>query len=157
MLQFGCRCFSWSFQLAPVSLPILRSDFLRHHALLVEVATAGVLDADSLDVLSTVSSPSATNPLCAHLQTVPGEIRKLLSEYLNILSSNGVSSSTPKHSVFHDLSMVSGLPVFSQAHRLDPDKLTPWSSPLHMVLEPDETWRPCRDFHCLNTTSAHRF
>ena len=58
-LRFGSRKFSWSFQLSPVSLPILGLDFLRHHALQVDVARAHVLDADSLDVLSTISSPSA--------------------------------------------------------------------------------------------------
>ena len=36
-LHFGSRHFSWSFQLAPVSVPILGSNFLRHHALLVHV------------------------------------------------------------------------------------------------------------------------
>ena len=45
-LPFGSRHFSWSFQFAPVSVSILGSDFLRHHALLVGVATARVLDAD---------------------------------------------------------------------------------------------------------------
>ena len=49
-LRFGSRHFSWSFQLALVSVPILGSDFLHHHALLVDVARAGVLDVDSLDV-----------------------------------------------------------------------------------------------------------
>ena len=66
-LRFGSRHFSWSFQLAPVSVPNLGSDFLRHHALLVDVARARVLDADSLDVLSTISSPAASDPFCAHL------------------------------------------------------------------------------------------
>ena len=71
ILQFGSRRFSWSFQLASVSVPILGSDFLSNHALLVDVARAHVLDADSLDVLSPLSSPSATDPFCAHLQTAP--------------------------------------------------------------------------------------
>ena len=78
-LRFGSRHFSWSFQLAPVSVPILGSDFLRHHALLVDVARARVLDADSLDVLSAVSSPAASNLFWAHLLQAPREIQKLLS------------------------------------------------------------------------------
>ena len=121
-LQFVSRRFSWSFQLTPVSVPILGSDFLCHQALLVEVARACVLDVDSLDVLSTLYSPSR-DQICAHLQTAPKEIRKLLSEYPDILSSDGFSASTPKLCVFHDLPMVPGPPVFTKACRLDPDKL----------------------------------
>ena len=68
-LRFSSRCFSWSFQLAPVSTPILGSNFLCHRALLVDVARARVLDADSLDVLSSVSSSAASDPFCAHLFT----------------------------------------------------------------------------------------
>ena len=123
LLQFGSKRFSRSFQLAPVSFPILGLDFLRQHSLLVDVARACVLDADSLDVLCTVSSPSAGDPYCANLQAAPREIRKLLSEYPDVLSSDGFSASTPKHGVFHDLPTVPGPPVFARAHHLDPDKL----------------------------------
>ena len=36
--------------------------------MLVDAARARVLDADSLDVLSAVSSPANSDPFCAHLQ-----------------------------------------------------------------------------------------
>ena len=78
-LRFGSCHFSWSFQLAPVSIPIIGSDFFRHHTLLVDIPRARVLDADSLDVLSTVSLPAASDPFCSHLQQAPREIWKLLS------------------------------------------------------------------------------
>ena len=81
------------------------------------------MDADSLDVLFTIFSHSTSDPFCAHLQTAPREIRKLLSEYPDILSYDGFSASTPKHGVFHDLPTIPGPPVFAKAHRLDPDKL----------------------------------
>ena len=120
-------------------------------------------DAYSLDVLFTVSSPYSLDLFCAHLPTTPREIRKLLSEYPDVLSSNGFSSSTPKHGVFHDLPTIPGPPVFAKASPLDPDKLafaqaeflkmekagivhcssSLWSSPHHMVPRPDGTWRPC--------------
>ena len=66
-LRFGSRHFSWTFQPAPVSVPILGSNFLRHHALLVDVARARVFDADSLDVLCDFSSPAASDLFWAHL------------------------------------------------------------------------------------------
>ena len=112
------------------------------------------MDADSLDALSAVSSPAASDPFCAHLQQAPREIRKLLSEYPDVLSSHGFSASTPKHGVFHNLPTAPGPPVFAKARRLDPEKLasakaeflkmekagivrrssSPWSSPLHYNL-----------------------
>ena len=173
-LRFGSRYFSWSFQLAPVSIPILGSDFLHRHALLVDVARAKVLDADSLDVLSVFSSPAASNPFCAHLQQAPREIWKLLSEYPDFLSSDVFLASTPKHGVFHDLPTAPGPPVFAKACRLDPEKLasvkaeflkmekagicqcssSTLSSPLHMVPKPDGTWRPSDDFRRLNTATV---
>ena len=174
-LLFGSQHFSWSFQLAPVSFPILGSDFLSHHALLVDVAGARVLDADSLDILSAFPSPSALDSFCAHLQFPPLEIRKLLSKYPYILSSYGFSASSPKHGVFHNLSTIPGPLVFTKAHSLDPDNLaspqaeflkmekagivrhssSSWSSPLLMVPKPDWSvgW-PFGDFHCLNTAMA---
>ena len=84
-LRFGSRCFSWSFHLALVLVSILGSDFLRHHALLVDVTRVRVLDADSLDVLSAISSPAASDLFCAHLQQAPREIWKLLSDHPDVL------------------------------------------------------------------------
>ena len=142
--------------------------FIRHHALLVDVARARVLD-----VLSAVSSPAASDPFCAHRQQAPREIWKLLLEYPVILSSDRFLASTHKHGVFHDLPTAPGPPVFTKAHRLDCEKLasakaeflkmkkagivrrssSQWSSSLHMAPKPDGTWRPCGDFRCLNTAT----
>ena len=123
-LRIGSRHFSWSFQLGPVTVPILGSDFLRHHALLVDVARARVLDADSLDDLSAVSSPAASDLFCTHLQQAPREIQKLLLEYPDVLSSGGFLASTPKHGVFQDLPTALGPPVFTKAYHLDHGKQT---------------------------------
>ena len=114
------------------------------------------------------------DPFCTHLQQAPSEIRNLLSEYPDVLSSDGFSASTRKHGVFHDLPTIPGPPVFAKAHQLDHGKLasaqaeflkmekarivpsssSPWSSPLHMVPKPDGTWRPCGNFCKLNTTTV---
>ena len=53
------------------------------------------------------------------------EIRKILSEYPDVLSSVGFSACTPKHEVFHDLPTFPGPLVFAKAHCLDPGKLLP--------------------------------
>ena len=60
-LQFGSRCFEWSFLLANVSMPILDSDFLRHNHLLVDVAGSHLLDSSILEYIPAVSSSSANN------------------------------------------------------------------------------------------------
>ena len=122
-LRFGSRHFSWSFQLTPVSIPILGSDFLRHHALLVDIARARVLDADYLDVLFPVSSIAASDLFWAHLQQAPREIPKLLSKYPEVLFLDGFLASTPKHGVFHNLPTDPGPPVFAKARRLGSEKL----------------------------------
>ena len=60
-LQFGSRCFEWSFLLANVSMLILGSDFLRHNHLLVDVAGSRLLDSSTLESIPAVSSSSANN------------------------------------------------------------------------------------------------
>ena len=55
-LQFRPRRFEWTFLLADVSMPILGSDFLRHHHLLVDVAGACLLDAATLELIPTIPS-----------------------------------------------------------------------------------------------------
>ena len=57
-LCIGSRRFSWSFQLAPVTVPTLVADFLRHHHLLVDVAGHRVLDSSSLSAVGEVFSSS---------------------------------------------------------------------------------------------------
>ena len=66
--HFGSRWFDWPFQLAPVSFPILRAAFLRHHVLLLNVANQRVFSPGSpcspqINLVSSQSSPC----LCAAL------------------------------------------------------------------------------------------
>ena len=92
----------------------------------------------------------------------------------SIQMSSLFSASSPKYGVLQDLPTVPGSPVFAKARHLDPGKLasaqakflkmekagilcrssSPWSSPLHMVAKPDDTWRPCGDFCRLNTATV---
>ena len=97
-LQFGARRLEWNFLLADVSMPILGSDFLRHHHLLVDIAGARLLDASTLEPIPAVSplNPGNRSDLYAALLSTTEEFRDLLAEFPDVVSSKGFSTSVPK-------------------------------------------------------------
>ena len=101
-LQFGSCRLDWNFLLADVSMPILGSDFLRHHHLLVDVASARLFDAATLEAILAVSSnykPGKHSELYAALLSTTEEFRDLLAEYPDVISSKDFSAAVPKHDV----------------------------------------------------------
>ena len=123
-LRFGSTSYEWSFQLAPVTVPILGANFLRHFRLLVDMAGQRVLDASTLlTVGSNAATLSESNTLCATLLSTPEPIRQLLAEYPDVLSTDGFSAATPRHGIFHHIKTTPGPPVFAKARHLDPGKL----------------------------------
>ena len=106
-------------------MPILGSDFLHHHHLLVDVAGACLLDAATLEPIPAVPStkPGKHSELYAALLSTSGEFRDLLAEYPDVISSKNLSASVPKDQVRHSVPTVPGPPVFAKARGLDAEKL----------------------------------
>ena len=99
-LQFGSKRFQWTFQLAPVSVPILGADFLRHHHLLVDVAGGRLFEpSDPLppgDSLPTASAPASQEfPLRANLLSTPQAIQDLLHEFSDVVYSDKLPATQP--------------------------------------------------------------
>ena len=93
-LHFGSCSFEWLFQLAPVFVPILRVDFLRHHNLLLVVANQKVF-SNSSPSLCLSSSPPPSPSLRATFLSAPKGISDLLSNFPDVFSSDGFTASPP--------------------------------------------------------------
>ena len=152
-LQFGPRRFDWTFLLADVSMPILGSNFLCHHHLLVDIACARLLDAATLEPIPPLPSTKSgkQSALYAALLSTSKEFRDLLAEYLVVIPSKDFSASVPKHQVCHSVPTVPGPPVFAKSEKLESARKefaameaagfirhsnSPWASPFHMIQKP---------------------
>ena len=83
-LRFGSHRFEWPFQLAPVAVPILGADFLKHYNLLLDVANQRVFSADSPTSPCIILPPSTDSkppPFTANLLATPQRITYLLAEF----------------------------------------------------------------------------
>jgi hypothetical protein len=103
------RTFLCTFILAAVSKPILGTDFLAKHRLLVDPAAGQVLDAETLSPLGSGNPTAAATAavktprscLAASLHIAPA-VRNLIAQFLAVVS-DGSGTPKPTHGVSHSI------------------------------------------------------
>ena len=123
-LQFSCgsdsKVYTWTFQLAPVSVPLLGADFLQHSNLLVDIKNCRVVHADCPEDVVIYPSPGPQPAFkSVSFLSAPQQVQKLLEEFPDVLFSNRFTASKPRHGVCHHLLTNPGPQVFAKPSRLD--------------------------------------
>ena len=111
--------YTHKFIKADVDGPVLGSDFLSQHNLLVDCRRGQLVDGKSQQ------QPIACNKICpedaprAQISKVccPDYMKSLISEFMNISGTN-FSNVKPKHGVMHQIE-TTGKPCFAKPRRLD--------------------------------------
>ena len=124
-LRFSCgsrsKVYTWKFQLAPVSVPLLGADFLKHFNLMVDIKGRKLVHADCPEDVVIRASPGPHGAFSSvTFLSVPRQIQDLLKDFPDVLSSDGFTASKPRHGVKHHLLTNPGPPVFAKPRRLNP-------------------------------------
>ena len=106
---------------ADVKRPPLGDDFLHQHNLLVDIRGQRLIEAETYSSVSCGITAATVNEL-ALIDTSSNQFRNVLLEYPNLLRPTFTEASV-RHGVQHFVT-TTGQPVYANAHRLSPGKLT---------------------------------
>ena len=103
-LRFSCgsgsKVYTWNFQLAPVSIPLLGADFLQHFNLLVDIKGRKLVHADCPEDVVIQASPGPQLEFkSVSFLSAPQAVQNLLKDFPDVLSSDGFTASKPCHGV----------------------------------------------------------
>ena len=115
------RTFRWIFIVANVKTPILGTDFLRKHNLLVDVSRKRLVDTSTHVSVDGIVSHTPTLNLTLLPAGLQPEILAILSEFPGVLHPSD-SQQPVKHDVTHHIT-TTGPPVHARTPRLPPERL----------------------------------
>ena len=164
------RPLRWNFTIADVPYAIIGADLLSYFGLSVDLRKRVLVDSlTGLQVHASIKRVefTSTNTI-DHASTYSG----LLLQFPEITGNSRVAPPTGGD-VYHYID-TTGPPVSERPRRLSPDKLkaakaefkrlveagicrpssSPWSSPIHMIMKADGTWRIAGEYHRTNTITV---
>ncbi len=128
------RPIRWIFVIADVQSPIIGSDLLKKHDLLIDFKNSKITDnLSNISVNTIVVSQKLDAPSIRALSSIT-VYHQLIHEFPDILDVSSIKSSFKKHNVQHRI-VTNCQPLFSKARRLSPDKLKFAKAEFNKMLE----------------------